>query len=244
MQTLGFSFVLSGRIWDKVYELWETNVNKNQKKPAPEKYFNIHPDKFDKFLAQLSGDMFIDNKPEMIATLWGSVYVYDFLKTASVIDETVYNAFIQATKKLKGLVIGKFTSDLWNYNFVHHWPKPKSISELEFTNEEKIFSISFKFKERDFKEFKVLISDELKNIGELSEYIIEGAKSVQKQPDFSDIFDKISSKNIFDDDYSEQKNQKEIPPVTYIDPATLGNKVGRNDPCPCGSGKKYKKCCG
>jgi uncharacterized protein YecA (UPF0149 family) len=23
--------------------------------------------------------------------------------------------------------------------------------------------------------------------------------------------------------------------------ATL--KVGRNDPCPCGSGKKYKKCC-
>ena len=24
----------------------------------------------------------------------------------------------------------------------------------------------------------------------------------------------------------------------------LFEKVGRNDPCPCGSGKKYKKCCG
>ena len=23
-----------------------------------------------------------------------------------------------------------------------------------------------------------------------------------------------------------------------------GKKTGRNDPCPCGSGKKYKKCCG
>ena len=23
----------------------------------------------------------------------------------------------------------------------------------------------------------------------------------------------------------------------------IGPKVGRNDPCPCGSGKKYKKCC-
>ena len=23
-----------------------------------------------------------------------------------------------------------------------------------------------------------------------------------------------------------------------------GPEVGRNDPCPCGSGKKYKKCCG
>jgi preprotein translocase subunit SecA len=27
-------------------------------------------------------------------------------------------------------------------------------------------------------------------------------------------------------------------------PEKVGKKVGPNDPCPCGSGKKYKKCCG
>ena len=27
-------------------------------------------------------------------------------------------------------------------------------------------------------------------------------------------------------------------------PMHVEKKVGRNDPCPCGSGKKYKKCCG
>ena len=27
-------------------------------------------------------------------------------------------------------------------------------------------------------------------------------------------------------------------------PVVKGKKIGRNDPCPCGSGKKYKKCCG
>ncbi|KPK70381.1 hypothetical protein AMJ87_08875, partial [candidate division WOR_3 bacterium SM23_60] len=27
-------------------------------------------------------------------------------------------------------------------------------------------------------------------------------------------------------------------------PVVAGKKIGRNDPCPCGSGKKYKKCCG
>lgn len=27
-------------------------------------------------------------------------------------------------------------------------------------------------------------------------------------------------------------------------PVRVGDKIGRNDPCPCGSGKKYKKCCG
>jgi hypothetical protein len=30
-------------------------------------------------------------------------------------------------------------------------------------------------------------------------------------------------------------------PVPFQRP---GGKIGRNDPCPCGSGRKYKKCCG
>jgi len=29
-----------------------------------------------------------------------------------------------------------------------------------------------------------------------------------------------------------------------VDPVAAVAKVGRNDPCPCGSGKKHKKCCG
>ncbi|MBO4265496.1 MAG: preprotein translocase subunit SecA [Clostridia bacterium] len=36
----------------------------------------------------------------------------------------------------------------------------------------------------------------------------------------------------------------ESKPVTRRVPAKSAPKVGRNDPCPCGSGKKYKKCCG
>jgi len=33
-------------------------------------------------------------------------------------------------------------------------------------------------------------------------------------------------------------------PVEASRETVLSSKVGRNDPCPCGSGKKYKKCCG
>ena len=32
--------------------------------------------------------------------------------------------------------------------------------------------------------------------------------------------------------------------VEKAKPVRVGPKVGRNDPCPCGSGKKYKHCCG
>ena len=47
-------------------------------------------------------------------------------------------------------------------------------------------------------------------------------------------------KNIFSEEelkalYKEQKESTTI---------RKEKKIGRNDPCPCGSGKKYKKCCG
>jgi preprotein translocase subunit SecA len=32
--------------------------------------------------------------------------------------------------------------------------------------------------------------------------------------------------------------------VAKAQPVRTGPRVGRNDPCPCGSGKKYKQCCG
>jgi len=34
------------------------------------------------------------------------------------------------------------------------------------------------------------------------------------------------------------------PPTTQTAPQRAAVRVGRNEPCPCGSGKKYKKCCG
>ena len=50
-------------------------------------------------------------------------------------------------------------------------------------------------------------------------------------PMWNDIFDPETKKRL----YLEQKKSGTI---------VKGPKIGRNDPCPCGSGKKYKKCCG
>lgn len=48
---------------------------------------------------------------------------------------------------------------------------------------------------------------------------------------WNDIFDEAKRKKLF----LTQKKSKTV---------VVENKIGRNDPCPCGSGKKYKKCCG
>ena len=50
-----------------------------------------------------------------------------------------------------------------------------------------------------------------------------------------------ANKNVDFDQMKTNENEIEGKPSG---PAIAHNKVGRNDPCPCGSGKKYKKCCG
>ena len=50
-------------------------------------------------------------------------------------------------------------------------------------------------------------------------------------PQWEAIYDEETRKRM----YLEQKKSGTV---------VVGKKVGRNDPCPCGSGKKYKHCCG
>lgn len=50
-------------------------------------------------------------------------------------------------------------------------------------------------------------------------------------PMWDNIFDAETKKRL----YLEQKKSGTV---------IVGRKVGRNEPCPCGSGKKYKFCCG
>ena len=51
-------------------------------------------------------------------------------------------------------------------------------------------------------------------------------------PQWDDLLDADTRKALY-------KEQKLSTTIVNTQP-----KVGRNDPCPCGSGKKYKKCCG
>lgn len=43
---------------------------------------------------------------------------------------------------------------------------------------------------------------------------------------------------------SEEKALEIVKAYKKSKTVVKGEKIGRNDPCPCGSGKKYKKCCG
>ena len=53
---------------------------------------------------------------------------------------------------------------------------------------------------------------------------------------------RIPAPQVRREDEFQEGSSEEMPPVEQY--KRQEPKVGRNDPCPCGSGKKYKKCCG
>ena len=61
--------------------------------------------------------------------------------------------------------------------------------------------------------------------------VAAGADWLYELEEWNDIFDEETRKAL----YKEQKSSTTI---------VKDKKVYPNDPCPCGSGKKYKKCCG
>jgi preprotein translocase subunit SecA len=61
----------------------------------------------------------------------------------------------------------------------------------------------------------------------------------QRLPDFARALERKQERQTRDLQYQTGAAQAEAPK-----PVRAGAKVGRNDPCPCGSGKKYKKCHG
>ncbi|MCR4798788.1 MAG: SEC-C domain-containing protein [Lachnospiraceae bacterium] len=61
--------------------------------------------------------------------------------------------------------------------------------------------------------------------------VAAGADWLYDLPQWDAIYDKEKKHAL----YLEEKKSHTV---------IVGKKIGRNDPCPCGSGKKYKFCCG
>lgn len=223
MKSLGFSFAISGRLWDEMEILWKILYKKQTN--SLKTFFNINKESFQTHV--LVNSLFAEfEKPlESIFLTWGSRYVYDFLKNNEIIDQDIYNTFSDIQFVLMGRIINNFNNDLWESNFIQKYNKPESISQEEMNAFKNIFSKTYSYKSNSIDDFFNLIKDDL-NI--LNKNVSEGFNITNS------LFSEEFVRNL-DNEKNNNINQNEI---------ITNKKVGRNDPCTCGSGKKYKKCCG
>ncbi len=101
------------------------------------------------------------------------------------------------------------------------------------------------YKKESFKLFQTLVSNINRNVSQrvFTTYLVSAEnlesflKIAEQRHDSSSAFEKTAQPK----PPPTSTNKGEIP---KIKPRTVEKEPGRNDPCPCGSGKKYKNCCG
>ena len=95
--------------------------------------------------------------------------------------------------------------------------------------------------ERELDSLPAMIKGKLKD-PEIKKRFIDIAKRMEKDGvDFKSI---RQMKKWMKDHEAELRAEQPGAPAKVETVVHEGPKIGRNDPCPCGSGKKYKKCCG
>ena len=143
LDTKNVNFSTSGDIWLIALDSFKAGSPGNAPKTNFDNVFKLDEDKYDE---EISGRMgFISNKYTCgFAVAWGMVYVYDFLYKHEYISDKVYNNALEVIDGIKAEIIKGYANSLWEYDFVHAWEKPDSISDEEFTAEKDLFDDSFK----------------------------------------------------------------------------------------------------
>ncbi len=146
--------------------------------------------------------------------------------------------------------IGFIVSALLDVKAIELMPLIKQLFDLDLVSEGICGDWKAVKKEMESKEIHNCKKEFYDNIYARYEYILNTWHYYNDDDDFDNEIDKdeineklkmfvdnhkdLDKHNSFDD-YEEIR-----PTVPIINP---NKNIGRNDPCPCGSGKKYKKCC-
>ena len=74
---------------------------------------------------------------------------------------------------------------------------------------------------------------------------VVNVKTKKRMEEVASIFEKNGWKYKADIDPNKPEDITDLDMLmNWPKPTEAEKKVGRNEPCPCGSGKKHKKCCG
>ena len=134
-------------------------------------------------------------------------------------------------------LIGLLISDCIDIELRELLPLIKQLYEKGYVNE--MIVINYEEVEAGFDNpRKLKKKKELLNVFQIYQHYEE--VFIKESDTEVDDFDDFDDSDDFDMVEEVQPQERFIESTSK--PITV-NKVGRNDPCPCGSGKKYKKCC-
>lgn len=180
-------------------------------------WFYIPYPKLDLLVRNKLDTFFGSNLIELCGKLWGLHYVYEFLHENQFISSEYYKMMLENLGWLKMDFLTVESTGVWRFKFVANWPDTNS--NLVKLPESFFDGIDREDRQKALLQIKSLLPR------------VDGKERIADE-----IRKASGKKNKKNRDLTRQIAGEILPP----DP---NRNIRRNDPCPCGSGKKYKKCC-
>lgn len=161
---------------------------------------------------------FLSNEIEIFGMVYGLKYVYRFLHVSGLINDHYYQRMEENIGMLEFDSIFYLNRTAWQMKFVFDWPQLNPPNP----NLVKLFSDTYRYS------IDKTVGDQFDN------YLESWSVPEIVQEEIDQFYNEKQSKK------KENDHDRWFPTQPIVN---TGPKVERNDPCPCGSGKKYKKCC-
>ena len=164
------------------------------------------------------------NDIEIFGKVFGLKYVYHFLHVRNIIDDNFYRKMSENIHFLEYEFMVNYRESLWQMKFVFDWPELYINDPYQV----RMFTDSYRYYSDNQAE------DAVNNY--LRTFIIPDRIQLE-----IDVHNENKEKSESDYNYDDDDDIDFRTPISPI--VNPGPKIGRNDLCPCGSGKKFKKCC-
>ena len=126
----------SGDMVQQAFELWLQQAP--EPLPALEKLVRISPeqirDRYDMLEHEPDWDLL-----ESFVLLWGLPYVYEWLEELGLCNARQREQVLASVRELQQDLITRRENALWNFSFVHRWPRPQHMSVADFEAEAERF---------------------------------------------------------------------------------------------------------
>ncbi len=165
-----------------------------------------------------SFDAFLQsNMIEVSGKVWGLHYVYEFLRENDLISDSYYQKMLENLAVLKMEYLRVVAPEAWQLKFVLDWPESEA-NLLDLPGD-------------------VFETHGIMQHGEAIAMLKSRFPEVRGQERVEKEIIKTAKKN------KNHFPEPMWPTGQDFSPENAPVKTGRNEACPCGSGKKYKKCC-
>lgn len=180
-----------------------------------EEYFYFDVVSFEKHFENIFDYSFGSNNIEFFGKVWAMHYIYEFLEENNLISTDAAKRMKENIKYHRNELINTMNTELWTVNFIFNWPENHLWHDLK-----PFFETTYNKEYEEVNEIIYQFNEKNPKPKRIEDEITK-AKMLREKEKYG--YTTISSNEL---------------PYIKKDP-----DIGRNDPCPCGSGKKYKKCC-